>query len=103
MVGIHRLLKGHFDDHPELAALRDRHAELLRAAFEDSRTARAAARDILRDPNRDSVALEAALLDVRRSTRFSQQAIHETILDAAQSLSADEFKTLMRGRGWHRD
>lgn len=103
MVGMRRLLDGDFEDHPELSALRERHADLLRAALEDTRMAHKAARDVLRDPDRDPATLEAALLEVRRATRFSQQAIHETILDAAQSLSPDDFKTLMRKRHWHRD
>ena len=103
MAGMRRLVAGDFAGHPELNALRERHADLLSAAMEDASAARKAARALLRDPDRDPAALEAALLEVRRATRFFQQAMHETILDAARTLPPEDFKTLMRGRRWHRD
>ena len=103
MAGMRKLVEGDFESHPELNALRERHVETLSTAMADARAARQAARAVLRDPERDPAALEAALLEIRRATRFFQQAMHETILDAAQTLPPEDFKTLMRGRRWHRD
>ncbi len=103
MAGMHRLINGRFDGHPELNALRTRHMDALSTAMQEARASREAARLLFRDPNRDPAALEAALADIRRATGAFEQSMHETILDAASSLPPEDFERLMRGRRWYRD